>query len=330
MSRLRDKAATINLDAIDAKEPDQAPSSGNRVDRPRTAVGLITTSLAFGRSLDTENARLKERLNQFDGALLVRKLDPTKIHAGSFANRGEWSFSSREFSELKNEIAAAGENVQPILVRPAADREDEYLLVFGHRRHRACLELGLPVNAVVQDLTEHEAFIWMDRENRNRANLSIYEQGCSYKAALDRKLFPSLRMLAKEVGVDPSNVSKAIAVASLPREIVAAFRSPNDIQQAMASPLSAALESDSAGVLQRAALIQNSGQQYSGPEVFRMLLSSSKGHVSPMVKEFKRGNKTLGNLVRFPNGKLRLSLQAGVLGDDDLRRIEEIVTNALK
>ncbi|MBK9363084.1 MAG: hypothetical protein IPM99_19260 [Rubrivivax sp.] len=81
-------------------------------------------------------------------------------------------------------------------------------MVFGHRRHRACLELGLPVQAMVVDMYDQQLFEAMERENRARKNLSAWEQGTMYRRALDEGLYPSQRRLAESLGVDISLVSR--------------------------------------------------------------------------------------------------------------------------
>ena len=46
-------------------------------------------------------------------------------------------------------------------------------------------------------VSDHELFSAMDRENRERADLSPYEQGTMYRRAVDEKLYPSNRRLAE-------------------------------------------------------------------------------------------------------------------------------------
>ncbi|MBK7616962.1 MAG: ParB N-terminal domain-containing protein [Burkholderiales bacterium] len=68
-------------------------------------------------------------------------LDPTLVASSKWANRAPESYSGLPYESLKRDIEECGGNVQPIKVRGTADR---YEIVFGHRRHRACLELGIP------------------------------------------------------------------------------------------------------------------------------------------------------------------------------------------
>lgn len=178
-----------------------------------------------------------ERATVSDGKALL--LDPKTIRASRWVNRHETSFQDANFEELRAEIANAGGNVQPIKVRPARDpgAVERYEIVFGHRRHRACLELGLKVAAVVEDVDDQVLWSQMERENRSRAPLSAWEQGMMYQRALDAGLFPSLRQLAASISRDVGDVSKAITIANLPGDVVAAFASPHEIRFADAKPL---------------------------------------------------------------------------------------------
>lgn len=178
-----------------------------------------------------------ERATVSDGKPLL--LDPKTIRVSRWVNRHETSFEDANFEELKAEIQSAGGNVQPIKVRPASDPvgAERYEIVFGHRRHRACLELGLKVAAVLEEVDDQVLWSQMERENRSRAPLSAWEQGLMYQRALDAGLFPSLRQLAASIGRDVGDVSKAITIANLPGDVVAAFASPHEIRFADAKPL---------------------------------------------------------------------------------------------
>ncbi len=221
-------------------------------------------------------------------------LDAQLIRPGRWANRHPSAFSDDHFDQLKKDIADAGGNVQPIKVRSAPD--GSYEVVFGHRRHRACLELGLPVVAlVVTDLSDPKVWEEMERENRARANLSPYEQGLHYRRALDEGLFPSTRKLAQAIGVDISQAAKVISLARLPDWVISAFRSPRDIQVNWASELSAAVEKDPQGVLDRARdLAENRPHSQTPRQVFATLVGTNDGvepFHTPVVVVTKSGAK---------------------------------------
>ncbi|EFK95109.1 parB-like partition protein, partial [sediment metagenome] len=121
------------------------------------------------------------------------------------------------------------------------------------------MELGLPVQAMVVDMSDQQLFEAMERENRARKNLSAWEQGTMYRRALDEGLYPSQRRLAESLGVDVSLVSKSLSLARLPEAVVGAFASPLEIQFRWAQPLAEALQKDPDGVLARAAKLRAAG-----------------------------------------------------------------------
>ncbi|NUZ09088.1 ParB/RepB/Spo0J family partition protein [Piscinibacter koreensis] len=175
-----------------------------------------------------ETLRLKQQLERYQDSLPTRKLDPTTVKPSRWANRHDAAFTTPEFIRFKADIEHASGNVQPILVRPVESSDQLYEILFGHRRHRACLELGLPVFAAIwtEPMSEAELFAAMDRENRERADLSAWEQGTMYQRALEEQMFPSQRRLAESLGVSHTSVRKALNVAELPDPIVQCFRSP--------------------------------------------------------------------------------------------------------
>ena len=175
---------------------------------------------------DRMNA-LEAQIERFDGSAPTRRLDPKSVRPSPWANRHADSFRGPEFEALKADIAAAGVNVQPIKVRPAAGG---YEIVFGHRRHRACLDLGLEVSAVIESLDDQTLFAEMDRENRAREDLRPYESAVQYKRALDQKLWSSQSQLAAALGVTQAHVSQLLSIAELERPVIEAFASPLEIQ----------------------------------------------------------------------------------------------------
>ena len=237
-------------------------------------------------TVDLLQARLTEtleELKQWDGAKGVRELDPKLVVRSKFANRHELNFGGAEFLQLKEEISNAGKNIQPIKVRPLKTKSGEgaYEIVYGHRRHEACLQLGIPVHALIDNLDDQSLFVEMDRENRARKDLSAWEQGTMYKRALDQGLFPSNRKLADAIGVDLSALGKALTLAQLPDEIIAAFESPMDIQYKFAKPLRDALDTDLKGCIERAKKIASIVPKLKANEILSFIITPALGGVEP-------------------------------------------------
>ena len=263
--------------------------------RAKTAPGSMLQFMTAQSAAVREAESLRERLAGFDGALPVRRLDPQSVRASAWANRHEDSYREPGFLALKADIAAAGGNVQPIKVRPcpagvpgvglsnppagppaAAEAGGAmYEIVFGHRRHRACLELGLPVSAMVEDLAEQQMFVQMERENRARKDLSAWEQGMMYARALDQGLYPSNRQLASAIGRDLGDIGKALSLARLPLAVVQAFASPLDLQYRWAKPLGDAQQRDPEGLVRRARALKPPLDKRSPKQVFEALVASA-------------------------------------------------------
>lgn len=288
---------------------------------PKTGPGqmLAYTNMALKVQSELEDA--KDKLKNYEGALLVRALDPKTIAPSDWANRHESSFLSAEFEALKAEIGEAGGNVQPIKVRPlkkdGAGEGVLYEVVYGHRRHRACLELGLDVLAMVEEVDDAQLFIEMDRENRSRENLSPYEQGLMYSQALDKGLFGSLRQLAKSVGIDPGGVSRYVRLAKFPDAVLGVFPSPCDIQARWAQVIDDQLQSDADGILSRAKLLEDELRsspelKLSGVEVFtRLTAVKTDEKANSKQTALKVNGKLIGSVTRKASGALSIDLKKG-------------------
>lgn len=286
--KLFEKAGLIQMPASAQKEP--VPKPAEEV-RAKTAPGSMLHFMSAQSTAIKEAESLREELARYEGALPVRKLDPRLIRSSVWANRHAASFEGPDFAALKEEISAANGNVQPIKVRPvagspgpsAADEgvgrsnpptgiEPVYEIVFGHRRHRACLELGIPVLAMVEQVNEQDLFVAMERENRSRKDLSAWEQGMMYARALDAGLYASNRQLAAAIGRDLGDVGKALSLARLPKAVVDAFSSPLDLQFRWAKLLNDAQQKDPDGLMARAKALAARAEPLTAKQVLERLL----------------------------------------------------------
>jgi ParB family transcriptional regulator, chromosome partitioning protein len=341
MSKLSDKAGRITFDDLDSQSgsptpaqpatPTHSDASISNKERPRTGVGAFSASLAMGRQIEEENDKLKHQLLQYEDAVLVEMLDPKLIKPSRFANRHELSFVSQDFAALKNEIASAGRNIQAIKVRRGPEEEgaQTYEIIFGHRRHRACLELGIQVAAIIEDLNDTQLFTQMDRENRARADLSPWEQGVMYSRALEEGLFPSQAKLSKDLGVSTALVSRAVDLARLPEEVVAAFPSPLELQFRWAADLKKKLATDSSSVLDAAREMAKLNPRPAASVVLAALLGKSTTAL-PSPRQIKVAGKAVGTLGRSKNGDLELRIGKGAIkkGFDD--KLAEFIERQLR
>lgn len=260
---------------------------------PKTGPGSMLAFMTEQSEVHREVVQLRDRLATFDGAEATRRLDPKHIKPSTWANRSDAHFETESFARLKAEIASAGGNVQPIKVRPilgGSAPADRWEIVFGHRRHRACLELGIPVLALVQqDMMDADLFVEMERENREREDLSAWEQGVMYMRALEQGLFPSAKQMAAAIDRDMGNISRAMALAKLPQDVVHAFGSPLNLQFRWATPLKDAHQKDPERLLAMARELAGRETRPAPAEVFALLtraLTSADAEV-PANAEWK-------------------------------------------
>ena len=306
-----------------------------------TGVGIFMDSMT-GKSEATKElvsaqsklADANKKLAEFDGATLVKALDPKVVRRSQWANRNEAEFLTIEFHELKAEIANAGGNVQPIKVRSFKGVVDgqppQYEIVFGHRRHQACLELGLTVNAViVEEMNDRALFEAMDRENRGRKNLSAWEQGRMYAEAIKKGLYSSGRNLEEALGLNHSDVVRALQLAKLPKEVVDAFATPLDLQVRWAKPLADALQRDPDVVLVRAREITKNRSELNAAQVFECLIGKDE-KLAPEEIQISAHGRKVATLRTGSKGRVVIEFEIDVLPANKRPAFAKLITEFLK
>jgi ParB family chromosome partitioning protein len=126
-----------------------------------------------------------------------------------------------DYRRLVESIRDSGQQV-PILVRPHPSQAGRYQIAYGHRRREAALELGVPVKAVVRDLSDPELVVAQGKENAERRNLSFIERAL-FAAHLERQGFDRPTLNAA-LGVHTAEMTRFLAVAAaIPANIVHAI-----------------------------------------------------------------------------------------------------------
>lgn len=308
--------------------------------KPKTAPGTMMSFLTAQSEAIHETEQLKDRVKELESSARSHLLDPTSIKPSKWANRHEASFATFEFDEFKAEIRAAGRNVQPIKVRPVSAEDgssgesvEGFEVIFGHKRHRACLELGIPVLAIIEQATDVSLFEQMERENRGRKNLSAWEQGSMYRRALDEGLYPSLRRLAESLNVDVSLVSKGVALARLPDEVVAAFQSPLDIQFRWATPLAEAVKKNAEATLATARALASDRGRMVPTAIFSKLIGEPAGVLNRSTAdelEIRKAGKKAAVLSSDTKGRAVIRFESGALPDERRAELVSLIESFLK
>lgn len=328
MSSIGKRLLATTADIAASIEARSAQGEAGKPPLPRTAPGQMLAARSEMLAMQGELQALRDKLKSFDGSLPTVKLDPALVDTTRWANRHATAFTTAAFARLKSSIELAGGNTQPILVR-RGETAGRYEIVFGHRRHRACLELGLPVLAVVWDgeMPDLDLFLSMDRENREREDPSAYEQGITYLAALDAGLFPSQRRLAEAIGVSHTWVRKATQVAQLPAAIVETFETPLDIQPRHAEEITQSLDQDRKAVLRRAERVRQMTRRPSPGQIVAHLTGRVAEKTAP--EKFHVGGRLAGVWKRDSRGRAVITLEAHAADDAFMDELSDIVMKML-
>ena len=139
-------------------------------------------------------------------------LDPLLVTASQWMDF-DINYSAPDLMRLKVSIEHTGGNVSPIKVRPVHDGRFE--IVLGHARHRACLELRLPVAAVVEDMSDLQ-LVQQFITHQLFKKWSPWRTGAVINRAIDHGLFPSLRKAAEQLGMEVTDCWSLIALCRLP------------------------------------------------------------------------------------------------------------------
>lgn len=199
----------------------------------------------------------------------IQKLDPKSIFPTTWA--AQEIQSDTAFQSLKADIKSHGGNVVPIKVRPSIANEGTYDIVFGHRRHQACLELGINILTVVEAMNDVQLVNQMDRENRFRKDPCAYKRGTLFAMALDHGLFPSQRRMCEELAINILSASNHLSVARLPPQILQAFQNPSCIKEKWGKKIVTQLNRDPDALLTMAKELTATKKRMTANQIYREL-----------------------------------------------------------
>ncbi|MEF0943016.1 MULTISPECIES: plasmid partitioning protein RepB [Rhizobium] len=172
----------------------------------------------IGNALREQNDRLgraEEIERRLAEGQAVVELDPSSIEPSFVQDRMQGDIDG-----LLVSIREQGQQV-PILVRPHPEGGGRYQVAFGHRRLRAVSELGLPVKAVVRDLTDEQLVVAQGQENNEREDLTFIEKA-RFAHQLNKQF--SREIVIAAMSIDKSNLSKMLLlVDALPSELIDAI-----------------------------------------------------------------------------------------------------------
>ncbi|MDV4182847.1 plasmid partitioning protein RepB [Rhizobium brockwellii] len=243
-----------------------SPADNNRAVFDYTIRGASKSIL---NSIDEMAARADKLL---EGETVI-ELDPDLVDASFVRDRIEED--EQEFNELLSAIRERGQD-SPILVRPHPKDSERYMVVFGHRRLRAARALGRNVRAVVKDLKDSDHLVAQGQENSARANLSFFEKAM-FASEIARLHFDGDNaIILSALSVDRATLSKMLAVASMPRELLDAVGAAKGIGRDRWYELKTLLERPSNLERARAFLGTEEFNAKTGDDRFNVMLTHIK------------------------------------------------------
>jgi len=255
-----------------------------------------------------------------------------------------WDLHDRFEGEINEEtcraeiesVALHGQFV-PALGRPLRGQPDyDVELICGARRLFVARHIGHELAVELREMSDKEALIAMDAENRQRCDISPYERGMSYAQWLRRGFFASQDDIARTLGISAAQVSRLLKLARLPAVIVNAFRSPVEIHESWGRQLTEALDDPRRRQLtiQKARWLSCQNPRAPGREVYSQLLASSaSGRIPKLstrdeVVKNERGRPIFR--IRHLRGHVALLLPIDLIPMNAIASIQEKVAEMLQ
>ncbi len=179
---------------------------------------MVEGRRGLGRGLsallgEADAAAVEPALNAAAPAAAQRELPIELVHRNPDQPRRH--FDEAELETLTATIRNQGV-LQPILVRPAPDKADEFQIVAGERRWRAAQKAGLrTIPAVVKPLDDRAVLEIGIVENVQRADLNAIEEAMGYRALIDR-YGHTQDDIAQAVGKSRPHVANTLRLLQLP------------------------------------------------------------------------------------------------------------------
>ena len=143
-------------------------------------------------------------------------VDPDTCKPWKYHNRDEAWMTPERCSDLISSIRKNGQQF-PIIARKLEDDPDgkAWEIIAGRRRWFACGYLNKQLRVKAFTGGDREAAIIMNLENKDRDDISEFEDAISYKQQLDAGLFQTQDEMSAALDIKKSKLSKMLAAAKI-------------------------------------------------------------------------------------------------------------------
>ncbi|MGL5742590.1 MAG: ParB/RepB/Spo0J family partition protein [Legionella sp.] len=154
-------------------------------------------------------------------------VEPSDCRPWKFHNRDNIWMNVDKCQDLISSIRKNGQKV-PIFARKIENDPDgkNWEIIAGRRRWFACNHLGIKIRVKATDANDRECAILMNLENKDRNDISEFEDAISFKQQLEANLFDSQDEMAIALDLKKSKLSKMLSAAKIVeyREIIDLFK----------------------------------------------------------------------------------------------------------
>jgi ParB family chromosome partitioning protein len=142
-----------------------------------------------------------------------------------------WKYANRQENELGDidaliDSIKTNKQLQPALIRnhPSPHGKIKYEVIFGRRRHIACMKLGIPFFVIRKDIPNvQEAIASQDAENKLRNDVSNYSNAMLYKRLLSDNIFKTEKELSEKLCIPSSTFNELMSYSKIPEDIARAI-----------------------------------------------------------------------------------------------------------
>lgn len=154
-------------------------------------------------------------------------VEPSDCRPWKFHNRDNVWMNVDKCQDLISSIRKNGQKV-PIFARKIENDPDgkNWEIIAGRRRWFACNHLGIKIRVKATDANDRECAILMNLENKDRNDISEFEDAISFKQQLEANLFDSQDEMAIALDLKKSKLSKMLSAAKIVeyKEIIDLFK----------------------------------------------------------------------------------------------------------
>ncbi len=313
---------TDGLDDIESLDND-TPAEGVMASRSQTLARIASGKMVTDRTEWVDPARCR----------------PWRLH-----NRDLEYLNEETCRDLIDAFLSAKKQRIPAIVRRLQnDPDHDYEIIAGVRRWWTVNWLrqhhypDFEYLVTTQHVSDEEAFLISDIENRSRKDITDWERAKEYTRALAEFYNGSQSEMAQHLKITASWLSRLLDVARLPNSIVSAFAHPHEITVRVArdiKPLTAdprALERMGLEASRIAAERAESEEPMRGPDVAKRLMRAAAEPAKKSGGETEIVSSYGKPMIRYQRGRggaltIKVAAKSGADKKEVLAAIERILT----